>query len=263
MKGILFYYSGSGNTKLASQYFTRKLTNCEFDLVDIHRDTIPDTQSFDVVAFATFCDFGGVPQRFIDFIESLKVTNDKPAFVFNTYGFIVGRTLLNLGEFVSASGYKVFEAYSLHTPESWPPLIARGKPKEKYPTPSDLKKFHKFIAKLDEKLGRLKVGEDAGTCRISIGMNRMMPKFPRTRAREDMGEKFVDEALCTECGTCKENCAYGAIELAPKPVFDMEKCYGCWACYNHCPNKAIYTEKFRGVGHYPKPHKLLVAKLRG
>jgi len=77
-----------------------------------------------------------------------------------------------------------------------------------------------------------------------------------------MGEKFVDENLCTECGTCEKTCPYNAIMLNPKPVFDMTKCYGCWGCFNHCPTKAIYTKKFRGVGHYPKPSNQLKEKLK-
>ena len=82
-----------------------------------------------------------------------------------------------------------------------------------------------------------------------------------TRARKDMGEKFVDETLCKECGRCAKGCPYKAITLNPKPQFDMTKCYGCWYCYNHCPEKAIYTEKFRGVGHYPRPNDQLREKL--
>ena len=77
-----------------------------------------------------------------------------------------------------------------------------------------------------------------------------------------MGEKHVDEALCTECGICEKGCPYGAIHLDPKPVFNMHKCHGCWSCYNHCPEQAIYTKKFRGVGHYPRPIDALKEKLR-
>ena len=89
----------------------------------------------------------------------------------------------------------------------------------------------------------------------------LLPAFSRTKARKDMGEKFVDESLCTECDTCRKLCPYGAIELEPKPVFDMAKCYGCWSCYNHCPTKAVYTKKFRGEGHYPGPLAQLKEKL--
>jgi ferredoxin len=76
-----------------------------------------------------------------------------------------------------------------------------------------------------------------------------------------MSGKFVDESLCIECGVCEKRCPYGAIELAPKPVFDENKCNACWACYNHCPKQAIYTRRYRGVGHYPKPIDQLKEKL--
>ncbi len=89
----------------------------------------------------------------------------------------------------------------------------------------------------------------------------LLPSFSRTRSKRDMGFKYVDDALCDECGICEKLCPYGALKMDPKPVFDMEKCYGCWSCYNHCPHKAIYTKKFRGVGHYPKPISGLKDKL--
>ena len=77
-----------------------------------------------------------------------------------------------------------------------------------------------------------------------------------------MGEKFVDKSLCSECGICEKVCPYGAVELNPTPVFDQNKCYGCWSCYNHCPEKAIYTKKLRGVGHYSEPNEQLRKKLK-
>jgi Fe-S-cluster-containing hydrogenase component 2 len=39
-------------------------------------------------------------------------------------------------------------------------------------------------------------------------------------------------------------------------------CYGCWACYNKCPTKAIYTGTFRGICHYPEPLPAVKVKLR-
>lgn len=43
---------------------------------------------------------------------------------------------------------------------------------------------------------------------------------------------------------------------------DHRACHGCWICYNDCPEKAIYTKKLRGVGHYPGPIDTLREKLR-
>jgi len=76
-----------------------------------------------------------------------------------------------------------------------------------------------------------------------------------------MGEKFIDEARCDECGICQKACPYKAITLDSKPIFDEDKCYGCWACFNRCPTKAIYTSKLRGVGHYRGPTAELKRKL--
>jgi MinD superfamily P-loop ATPase len=98
--------------------------------------------------------------------------------------------------------------------------------------------------------------------RIRLGVvNSLLPERSRTTARADMGEKSVDVALCTECGTCASGCPYGAIRLDPKPVFDSTACYGCWRCYNRCPSNAIYTPKFRGGPYYPSASDALKSKL--
>ncbi len=119
-----------------------------------------------------------------------------------------------------------------------------------------------FISQLGQLLERAKNGQSVEKKKVSIGLlNSLLPLHARTTARQDMGEKYVDAALCQECGTCQKGCPYGAIRLEPKPVFDMTKCYGCWRCYNRCPQRAIYTTKYRGEPHYPRPNDQLKAKL--
>lgn len=59
MKGIICYYSGSGNTKLAMKYLSKKIPNVEFELLDIVNSETPDFSNYDVAGFATFTDFGG------------------------------------------------------------------------------------------------------------------------------------------------------------------------------------------------------------
>jgi len=264
MRCIICYYSGSGNTKLACHYIAKNIKNIEIDLFNIVKDNTPDLERYNIVGFATFTDFLGVPYLFEKFIEKLNHQNNKPAFVFNTYGMISGKTLKTFAELVTAKGFNVITGHSLHTPESFPPMIARGMSNKNAPNEKELGKFNKFISELDQIIENIIDGKEIKKAKISIGfLNSILPKRSRTKAREDMGEKYVDESLCIECGTCKKSCPYAAIELNPKPVFDMTKCYGCWACYNHCPQKAIYTKKFEGVGYYPKPNKQLIEKLKG
>ncbi len=263
MKGIIFYYSNSGNTKLACQYIIKNIKSVEIGLFDIVKNGIPNLNDYNIVGFAAFTDFLGPSKLVQTFIEKLPRQNNKPAFVFNTYGFISGKTLKILDKWVTAKGFKVITGRSLHTPESYPPMIAKGKGYEQSPSEKEMANFNSFISELDRLLYLLKEGKQITIKKISIGLlNCLLPMFSRIKARRDMGKKYVDESLCTECGICEKLCPYGAIKLSPNPVFNMNKCYGCWACYNHCPNKAIYTKKYRGIGHYPKPDSQLKEKLK-
>ena len=261
LKGLICYYSGSGNTRLACQYLMNKLTNARFDLFNITRSGHPNLNANDIVGFATFTDFLDPPFLMKAFIEKLDRQENKPAFVFNTYGFINGKTQQTLGKWANARGFKVIGGHSLHMPESYQPMVAGGRGNEQAPDAKELEAFNRFILGLDAIIGRLKEGDEIRTQKIYVNPIYSILTFSRSRSRNDMGLKYVDEPLCDECGICEKLCPYGALKLNPKPVFDQSKCYGCWSCYNHCPRKAIYTRKFRGVGHYPKPLSSLKEKL--
>ena len=259
MKGMICYYSGSGNTKLACEYIIGNLKGIEMDMHNIVKDGIPDLNNYDLVGFATFTDYWAPSILIEDFIKKLPQQKSKPAFVFNTYGFISGKTQKIFAEQVTARGFKVIAGHALHTPENFPPMIMAGRANEQAPNDKELKNFKDFISQLNSQVAQLGKGKELKKGKVK---GAMLPAFPRTKAKDDMGEKFIDEALCTECGVCKASCPYVAIHLDPKPIFDLDKCYGCWVCFNHCPTKAIYTNKFRGEGHYPKPIDGLKEKLK-
>jgi ferredoxin/flavodoxin len=261
MKVLICYYSGSGNTKLACNYLAKKITGAEFTMFNIVKDGIPDIGSYDVIGFATFTDFWGPPRLMLDFIDKIQ-SEKKPAFFIVTYGFMAGRTPLVMKKILKKKGFNVFAGFSFHTPESYPPMIAKGMGGENYPDESELAAFNSFIAGIDSALKDYRAGKKSSKKIFNIGLvNYLLPMFSRDKALKDMGEKFIDEPLCTKCAICSKGCPYGAITLDPFPVFDMKKCNGCWFCYNHCPEKAVYTGKFRNEWHYPAPNEQLKKKL--
>jgi ferredoxin len=253
LRGVICFYSGSGNTRLACEYLAARV-GVEFDLVDVTAGDDVDLRPYDVVGLAASTDFGGMPRRFEEFLSDLPPQDGKPAFVLNTYGLASARTLRELADQSNSRGFAVFGGHSLRMPESYPPMIAMHLAFADQPNAAVLRKFDVFIGDVARAFGALERREGVERRRVSIGLLGAMSRSrPRTTARDDMGEKFVDAELCTECGICARRCPYGAITIAPEPVFDMARCYGCWRCYNQCPRHAIYTGKFRGGPYYAHP----------
>jgi ferredoxin/flavodoxin len=254
MKGIICYYSGSGNTKLGCKYIAAKMKNVEFVLFNIVKDGKPSLDDYDLVGFACFTDFGGPSYLVQKFVEELPQQKNKPAFLFTTFGFMSGKTQGALAKWISARGFLPVAGHKVHMPESYPPMIVGGRGAPDQPSPDKMENFNRFIANLDKMAasGQWKKGKIKGGLFM----------LSREEAKKDMGDKFVDLELCNECGICEKVCPYNAVSLDPKPKFDMDRCYGCWACFHKCPKKAIYTKKFRGEGHYPKPNAQLIEKLK-
>lgn len=50
-----------------------------------------------------------------------------------------------------------------------------------------------------------------------------------------MAELKYDPEECTGCGTCIENCPYGAIELVDDKIIIKSNCNACGACVEDCP----------------------------
>ena len=262
MKGIICYYSGSGNTKLACNYLKNKIKNADFELYNIVKNDIPDFGEYDFVGFASFTDFGAPPKLMYMFVEKISNQNGKNAFVFNTFGAISGKTIREFDKLVSEAGFKVHTGFSLHTPESYPPMRKRGMAYNNSPKEKNLNQLDEFITDLDTIINEVKSSKEVEKRKLKLKlMGRLLPVYKRTQAKKDFGIQNVKKELCAECGVCMNGCPYEAITMDPKPIFNQGICAGCWYCYNHCKQKAIYTPKFSGDYQYANPNENLKSKL--
>lgn len=262
MKGLICYYSNTGNTLLACEHIIKNVQTIDFELCDIRKNKEIDPSKYDIFGFAAFADGWNISVLMKDFIKALPSSNN-PAFVFNTYGYINGKTTKILSNYVKKKGYKIVAYHALHTPENFPPQIKIGHGSVDAPNELELQKFNEFIKNLNnvgEKFKNKEVSLD-----VNVKISPIVNLFPdlnfKSGSRLTMGKKYVDKAACIECSICEKNCAYGAIKLEPKPVFNESKCRGCWACYNLCPKEAIYTKRYNREFHYPKPNEAMRSKL--
>jgi NAD-dependent dihydropyrimidine dehydrogenase PreA subunit/flavodoxin len=262
MKILFCYHSQSGNTALACRALSQKLDSASWDFFDVAKGSLPDLHLHDLIGFASWTYYLALPPFFEEFLSRLPGQNGKPAFVFSTFGVMTGQVLVRMTKALTAKGFMVLDGYSLRVPESYPVYIAQGSHSLEAPTPQELTGFDNFAARMAGHLERIQSGAAPQPVKIKLDIfSRLIPPASPKKIRRDMGPLAVDSALCDGCGICRQVCLYDAIDSATPPVFLPENCKSCWACFSHCPQKAIYTGKVRGQGHYPQPAEVLTAKL--
>ena len=148
MRGAILYYSGTGNTTLASHYVARRLS-VPFELIDATLVRNVDLYEVDIVGFATPTDFWGIPRGFETFIERLPQQAGRPAFVLNTFGAMSGKTLQVLAQAVAAKGFRVLGGYSLRMPENYPPMLSGKMAAADEPGVKALAAFDSFIGEVE------------------------------------------------------------------------------------------------------------------
>jgi len=252
-RGILYYYSGSGNTERASLYLADRSQKVEFELCDIVKGPYRSFDHYDVVGFACYSDAWNVPHKMKEFIAGLPRAQGKTAFVMNTFGCISGRTLLILRKLVTRKGFKVVCGHSLHCPENYPPMIVGGHGFEESPDEQERASFDRFIIQLGELAGD-NPPRSKGCIPVRMRDRLLLSCVAKLFGLISGTHFMVDQTLCVVCRRCVEVCPYGAIEMNPRAVIDSKRCYACWGCYNHCPVQAIYTRNIKGNGQYGAPN---------
>jgi ferredoxin/flavodoxin len=262
LKGIILYFSLTGNTKLACKYIKNKVQNVEFDLVDM-RHGQANLSSYDIVGFATYSNEFSIARFVKNYIDDMP-SMDKTAFVFSTFGRDNGNTTRDLAQSITRKGFKVVLDFALHTPENYPPVIKWGHGYENHPTHQELEEFNASIKRLSDIATKIENNEILTAKKITKKFShRIMTKISRpSMMRYLMGHKKINADLCVQCKKCIEACPYDAIKMDSYPVFEVSKCNGCFACYNLCPTKAIYTTKSHQFVHYPRPNTAVTEKLK-
>lgn len=249
-KGIILYYSNTGNTKLICELLQKKLSTIEFTIMSIFDYKHDIKEQYDVFGFACFTDQLGIPKIMKSFFSKIRTNKKSYSFVFNTYGSISGRTLLELTRNARRNGYTVIDGISIHVPENYPPMIKRGLSFINEPSENELQNIKLFIERLYEKIEKINENtiDKDDILRIEF-KQKIIPLFPKVLSKFELGEMECKINDCIKCGLCTMGCPAKAITLVEFPVFDYSKCQHCWKCYNLCPKKAIRASKF-GEGHY-------------
>ncbi|MDD3958017.1 MAG: EFR1 family ferrodoxin [Candidatus Izemoplasmatales bacterium] len=238
-KAIIYYFTGTGNTRIASEMIEAHLKRSGFSVtlfeVRRHRDAMPDPNDFDVVGFGYPIHAFNPPRLFLKTIQTLpRVAKHKTAFIFKTAG----------------------EPFPLNRASSWG--VIRALKKQGYDILMDrhLLMPYNILFRYPESLAKhmvIHTNHMAELIARDVIHQRRTPIIihPWTWvvmmimriqwvAAKVNGPLFIPKKrTCIQCGICQKMCPSDNITFDsgyPKFGFDCSMCMGC---VMYCPTDAI------------------------
>lgn len=259
---MIFYFSGTGNTKWVASVLSRKLGERMIDVAAVMRDKRENIISHEFVLAegerVGFCfpvHGWRPPLIFRQFVRDLKIANAKGhyCYVVCTAGDTVGLAVEYLKKDLKYTGLIIDSEFSLIMPESYvglPFMDVDAHEKEllkKETAAKELESFSDIILNCKSGVSNVTVGNWPKTNSCLIGA-----LFTKCLITDR--PFHVVEDRCVGCGICVKSCPVDNIFLDKKNKPSWKHngfCLSCFACYHHCPNHAIeYGGRTKKKGQY-------------
>ena len=253
---MILYFSCTGNTRWAAHLMAERLHDVAVDITTLPQgDTTLTLKEGERLGFC-FPVHGWRPPRYVrQFIARLHMPQASGHFCFalTTAGDTVGEAMDIFRHDLALRGIKVDSVYSLLMPESYVglPFMDVDKPE------NERRKIDTAGNMLEQIVEDIESNKK-GVSELTIG------RWPKINSRiigaffvnHLIGDKpfRVDTKRCIGCGVCRKVCPVGNIRLStdkqPKWLHNGA-CLSCFACYHHCPQRAIeYGKRTKGKGQY-------------
>jgi NAD-dependent dihydropyrimidine dehydrogenase PreA subunit len=253
---MIFYFSGTGNTRWAVQELAEKTGEQLVYIPDVIQGDCTFTLGEGERLGLAFPIHGWrVPQFVIRFLEKLHINSDGHyTYVLCTAGDSIGKALDRMQKHMHIDA-----AFSLIMPESYVGLpFMDVDPQEK-----EQQKKRQAASQL------IQVIDDIKTMRTSDGKPYGWDQLVRGPIpgffSGPVGAFFVKYLVtdkpfhvevdrCIQCGICAEVCPVGDIDggKGKYPKWNhQDNCLTCFTCYHHCPKHAIeYGHRTQEKGQY-------------
>ncbi len=253
MKAIIYYFTGTGNTRIAARAIKQELMSYDYDvtLFEIRKndEDVPNPNDYDVVGFGYPIHAFNAPQFFLKQIKKIAKVDHKKAFIFKTSG----------------------EPFGFNKASSW--SLSRILKKRGFELMMDrhLLMPYNIMFRYDDRLAKqmyIHTHEMAKVIAYDIKMNRKkrikfnVLHFPimylfrvQWFGAKVNGPLFhVKKEQCTSCSACEKVCPTNNIILNEGiPAFGGD-CTMCMGCVLSCPEDAIRPGLISGLrlnGKYP------------
>ncbi|VYU06071.1 NADH-plastoquinone oxidoreductase subunit [Clostridium tertium] len=245
MKGIILYFSGSGNTKyIVNKTYEEFVKNgCELDVHSIEEKISLDFSAYDflVIGFPKY--FHDMPKIFFDYIrENLNYSsNEINTMIFSTGSENRATNYNEIEKVLSEKNYKVMVTKNFQMPNSF--TINKNYEKNTRKDIRDI--YEKTLLEIRELvvnfLTENTVKEKIGNWQSVFYKN--INKY-LTKDLYKNSSKFSVNDNCDKCNICVKSCPTMNIENIGEMIKFRDNCIMCCRCLNLCPKNAIlYNDK--------------------
>lgn len=253
---MIFYFSGTGNTKWAAEQLASSTDDVLTDISKISECAFRySLKPGERLGFCFPVHGWRPPLIFRNFIKRLVIDNAPGHYCYAlcTAGDNIGETIDILSDDLKAVNITLDSAFSLIMPESYVGLPFMDVDTEE----NEKRKKNKAAADL-ERFSRMINDSRTGVRELVVG------RWPRLNSRL-IGGFFTKHLItdkpfnvtsdkCIGCGLCAKACPVDNVlwHNGGQPAWKHDgTCLACFSCYHHCPTHAIeYGSRTKGKGQY-------------
>lgn len=258
---VVYYFSGTGNTKWTAEYLAECITghHCRIHCEAIEKATVSSVkrqlEAADqlVIGFPVYG--STAPRPVLNFIQNLPEAPKKgmKLAVFATHAMGSGDTAFYVGRLLAAKGYELRQTRHFVMMNNF------HVPSFRFYKPDNGKKL---LRKLEKNKPRIKVlaEEIAGEKPHIIGnqifghfIGNLQRKYIDRTLQKVSAQFMVREDRCSGCGLCVQICPMENIMKTRDGITFSNNCAVCLRCYSQCPEEAVLIGKGTAdVFKYPR-----------
>lgn len=238
MRGILYYFSGTGNTKWVADRFKEnfELYNIDVDLIDIQYIEDREVKKCDFIIIGSPVHVEFPPKVVRDFLNKLdSLKKNKRAIIYCTQAAESSSACCFMAKCLKKKGYIISAQISVKMPNNY--YFSIGKKPTKNEIENLLIKADKKTKNTIENFIKNKtIRENTFFVKFQLDkitycvFKNMIPK---------LSKNIYATKECNKCGLCLRNCPQGNITFEGGRAIFHSKCILCLRCIHICPINAI------------------------